>query len=145
MNSAKCGVLLTGTLLVLLSVLIAGCGAGGTTETPWGAVRGDVLVGPQCPVVHDNEPCPDRPLSAPIEVRRALDADRANASKGRVVRRLTADHDGEFRISLPPGSYWFIGLAPGEAPLPRPPEPVLVHLEPAGREQITLNYDSGIR
>lgn len=34
---------------------------------------------------------------------------------------------------------------PAEAPLPIPPEPILVHLEPGGRVQITLNYDSGIR
>lgn len=145
MESAKRGGLISASLLLLLSIMAVGCSSGGPAEAPLGAVERRVLLGPQCPVVRENEPCPDRPLSAPIEVRRARSEDAADASTGRVVRRLNSGRDGEFEILLPAGPYWFIGLSPGEAPLPRPPEPILVHLEPGGRVQITLNYDSGIR
>ena len=145
MESVQSGSLIPVSLLMLFSVVTAGCGAGGMTETARGAVRGQVLVGPQCPVVRESEPCPDRPLSAPVEVRRAQDENLTNATEGRVVQRLTSDREGEFKITLPAGMYWIIGLSPGQAPLPRPPGPILVHLEPAAEEKITLRYDSGIR
>ena len=143
MELAKSGLLIS--VSFLLSVMVAGCGAGGPTEGAPGVVRGQVLVGPQCSVVRESEPCPDLPLSAPLEVHRALDEKPFNAIEGRVVQRLNSDSYGDFWVTLPAGSYWIIGLSPGQAPLPRPPEPILVHLDPGAEQEITLRYDSGIR
>lgn len=97
-------------------------------------IAGLVLIGPMCPVVTVDDPCPDRPFAATIAV---LDA------RGRTVCKTDSGDDGRFRVGLPPGVY---ELAPvnGVADLPYA-SPVVVTVEPGHYTQVTVSYDSGIR
>jgi hypothetical protein len=59
-------------------------------------IDGSVLLGPQCPVQSQENPCPDLPYQAWIDIRTA---------EGATVTRVRSDADGHFRIGLRPGSY----------------------------------------
>lgn len=66
------------------------------TPRPISGLRGMVTLGPMCPVVRLDQPCPDRPYSATLVVR-----DMA----GRLVTRVTSGADGAFILPLPVGAY----------------------------------------
>lgn len=134
-----------GLFAILGAALLAGCVSGPGTVAPTGGVHGIVLVGPQCPVVHEGEACPDQPLSAPLEVRRVVGTELEGAQDGELIQRLRSDQEGEFSLALPPGSYWIIGLPLQDAPLPRPLDPVLVDVEESVWRQVEVHYDSGMR
>jgi hypothetical protein len=85
--------LLTG--IAILSAVACGAGDLLGPGAPQG-IEGTVLLGPQCPVQIVNDPCPDLPFQAWIQVRE-LD--------GRPLARIRSEKDGTFRIGLRPGSY----------------------------------------
>lgn len=98
-------------------------------------VRGVVTIGPMCPVMRIDQPCPDRPYRTVLVVR-----DPA----GREVARVESSDAGAYALALPPGSYVMAPQSPGEARLPRASsEPFVV----SASTWVTLDvaYDSGIR
>ena len=97
-------------------------------------IAGLVLIGPMCPVVTQDDPCPDRPFAAKIAVR-----DEA----GRIVCLTRSGDDGRFRLGLSPGVYELVPEN-GEFGLPyAQPQTVTVL---AGRyAEVQVSYDSGIR
>lgn len=128
-------------LLVALLTGVMACGARACTEyltepEPIGTgLEGRVLKGPMCPVVRDDEPCPDQPFSAWFDV-----FDDQNQH----VTRFQTDEEGFFEVALDPGVYTLVPEA--SAPILRPEaqqQPVTV--QPNVMTSVTLHFDTGIR
>jgi len=125
-------------LVAAAAALLFAC-KGAEEETPalTSGIEGQVLIGPMCPVVQQDTPCPDVPYAADVEV---WNADRTEL----VATFETNKQDGLFRVPLPPGDYYIDPQPPDSGGPPTPiPQTVTV---PADRfVQITVQYDSGIR
>lgn len=101
-------------------------------DAPQG-IEGIVLLGPQCPVQTLEDPCPDIPYAAWIEVRRA---------SGGSVTRIRSGEDGRFRIGLSPGRY----ILDPESGDPFPVAGELEVLVDRGvYAEVTISFDTGIR
>ena len=86
-----------------------------------------------CPVASIEDPCPDLPYQAQIDI---LDHRR------RFVGRIQSGEDGRFKAGLQPGVYL---LSPRSGnPLPRGEE-VEVVVEEGAYTSVTVHYDTGIR
>jgi hypothetical protein len=96
-------------------------------------LAGTVLIGPQCPVVREDEPCPDRPYEADIDVYEASD---------KLVAQVRSDANGEFFVPLAPGAYRLEPRSPGPLPYASPQEVTVIARQVA---QVVVSYDSGIR
>ncbi|MEX0817649.1 MAG: hypothetical protein WD027_09390 [Gaiellales bacterium] len=122
--------------LALIAVLALGCGADREAAGPADSgVRGVVLLGPSCPVVQENVPCPDQPFEATIRV---LDPGSSD-----VVATTSSGKDGRFVVRLAPGRYVLEGVSPGEAfPFAKP---VDVTVRPHAFTSATVAFDTGIR
>jgi hypothetical protein len=90
------------------SITVSGSGAAGTsaagTSTPTtgasatqGALAGDVVAGPTCPVERAEDPCPPKPVPD-----REVEILGANSA---VVATATTDSKGHFSVALAPGTY----------------------------------------
>ena len=129
-----------GHLVLWLAVgLLGGCDtATNTTDTTTlglSGVEGRVLIGPNCPIMTDDNPCPDQPFEASLTV---------TGSDGRVVARARSNAEGNFRIPLSPGNYVLVPEAPN--PLGPPfAEPIPFRVSEETWTQLTVRYDSGIR
>lgn len=97
-------------------------------------IVGLVLIGPMCPVMTLDDPCPDRPFAATIFVRDA---------EGRFLCEAASGDDGRFTIGLTPGSYQ-LDPVDGPAGLPYAVSQ-LVTVLPGQYTEVTIGYDSGIR
>jgi hypothetical protein len=101
-------------------------------EAPQG-IDGLVLLGPQCPVQSEQDPCPDLPYQATINV---------HDSDGERVTRVVSGKDGRFRVGLKPGRYSL-------RPVSGNPFPVAgdqgVDVERGVYVQVVVNFDTGIR
>lgn len=96
-------------------------------------VDGLVLLGPLCPIASENDPCPDRPYQAQIDI---LDRQR------RFIGRILSGEDGRFRAGLRPGSYV---LRPRSGnPFPRGEEEVVGVVEGL-YTSVEIHFDTGIR
>ena len=121
----------------MLGLLVALCSACGTGDLLGpGALQGIdgmVLLGPQCPVVSLENPCPDLPYQAWITIRKA---------SGGVVTRVRSEEDGHFRIGLRPGRYVL-------DPQSGDPFPVATEQEATVVEgiytEVVVSFDTGIR
>ena len=98
-------------------------------------ITGLVLIGPMCPVMQIDVPCPDRPYATTLVV---------HDSQGGQVCRTSSGADGRFRIGLPPGGY---ELGPDPSELGRLPyaSPQPVTVLPGQYTEVLVSYDSGIR
>jgi hypothetical protein len=96
-------------------------------------IEGLVLVGPQCPVESPEDPCPDLPYEATIEVR-----DRGGDS----VARVRSDADGAFRVGLRPGSYTLVPESGAPFPSAGPQD---VDVSEGRYSEVTIRFDTGIR
>lgn len=132
---------LLGVLAGAVSVLIwGGSGAAALTDlitcdaTAPSGITGVVLIGPMCPVMRADEPCPDRPFAATLLIR---------DSQGREVCAVSSGEDGRFQVGLPPGSYELVPLTSAAGGLPfAASQSVAVA---TGRyTDVTVSYDSGI-
>jgi hypothetical protein len=98
-------------------------------------IDGLVTLGPLCPVVREDEPCPDRPFEATLAIKDA---------GGRELARVRSDAAGRFAIDLPPGRYVIEPQPVGTSRLPYA-SPVEVTVVQAQRAAVLVEYDSGIR
>lgn len=96
-------------------------------------IDGLVMLGPLCPVATSDNPCPDRPYQASIDI-----LDRGH----NVVTSIRSDADGKFRVGLEPGLYI---IAPEQGdPFPVAKE-LAVNVAEGIWSSITVSYDTGIR
>ena len=133
-------VLLQGLLGALGSLVWGGSGTAGRTDfitcdsTTTSGITGLVLIGPMCPVMRLDEPCPDRPFAATLIIR---------DSQGRELCAASSGEDGRFLVGLPPGSYELVPLTgPGGLPFGASQ---WVAVAPGQYTDVTVSYDSGIR
>jgi hypothetical protein len=122
------------SLSVALLLAAIACGPGGLLgpEADQG-VDGLVLLGPTCPVQSLEDPCPDRPYSAQIEI---LTAGAAHVTTTR------SGEDGRFRVGLRPGRY-LLRPEPGD-PFPTAADQEVEVVEGVFTG-VTILYDTGIR
>jgi hypothetical protein len=109
---------------------LTGCGA-----TEASGISGVVLIGPMCPVMRVDEPCPDQPFAATLLIR---------DSQGRELCTVASGEDGRFQVDLPPGSYEVVPLAGGASGLPFAAAQ-WVAVAPDQYTAVIVSYDSGIR
>jgi hypothetical protein len=96
-------------------------------------IEGLVLLGPMCPVVRADDPCPDQPYQASIDVRRL---------GGELAGTVRSDEEGRFRVGLRPGDYV---LEPRSgSPFPAA-GPQVVPVEPGAYTDVVVSFDTGIR
>ena len=119
--------------VVILS-LTSGCGSADLLgpDAPQG-IDGMVLIGPQCPVQSLDDPCPDLPYEATIEVR-VLD--------GGSVTRVRSGSDGIFRVGLRPGLYTLQPEAGDPFPIAQAQD---VEVRANEYSEVTIRFDTGIR
>ncbi len=123
--------------VLAIAALLAACTDGADVDlAPASGIQGQALLGPVCPVVHLDTPCPDRPYQATIDVW--------NAARTERVTTFTTDDQGRFRVPLPPGDY-FIDPQPPRPGVPPSPIPQAVTVPPDRFLDVTIEYDSGIR
>ena len=96
-------------------------------------IDGLVLLGPLCPVVTDENPCPDRPYAATIVVQ---------DDAGGTVTTVHSGDDGRFRVGVEPGRYRLVPQSPGTLPRAGPMD---VDVPVGTWVQVTVGYDTGIR
>ena len=124
--------------LVLVAVLALACGGDGelsptSTAALEQGVTGIALVGPSCPVIQQDTPCPDQPFEGEIAARTLA---------GVEVVRTRTNADGRFTLALPPGTYDVVSLTIGVLPAPASERVTVL----AGQfTEIMLLLDSGIR
>jgi hypothetical protein len=99
-------------------------------------INGVTVVRSGCPMARAEPACPEKPVAALLAVMRTSD--------GLVVSKVESDANGQFAVTVPPGSYLLrpIGLVggPGHDSLPMPIEVA------AGRyTTVTVLVDSGLR
>jgi hypothetical protein len=119
-------------VLSMLAVLLTAC-----LPTPLptdSGVEGRVTIGPTCPVMQINDPCPDRPYQATLTVL-------SGSSHLRVIQFQT-DANGYFRVALSPGEYIMHPESPNIMPHATDENFTVQQHEFA---QVNVSYDSGIR
>jgi hypothetical protein len=119
----------------LFAVALAGCSdvSSGDDPSPRSGIRGVVTAGPQCPVVVQGSPCPDRPWRGIV---------RVTTADGDTVGEVETNARGGFTIDLEPGSYEVLPVTKGRPPNASP-EAVVVDVDTF--TEVTLVVDTGIR
>jgi hypothetical protein len=87
-------------VVAAIALVTIACGQpvdGGDTFSPPGTqdLHGQVVLGPMCPVLNENSPCPDRPIRARVWVR----------FPNRSVVVTDTDSHGRFQLQLGAGIY----------------------------------------
>lgn len=98
-------------------------------------IEGQVFIGPTCPVVQVDNPCPDKAYPATLTILN---------SAGRKLTRFTTDAEGRFHVPLAPGNYILHPETPLGQPLPFAAEQPFSVVE-GQFTQLKVTYDSGIR
>lgn len=126
-----------GALRLVLVAICAGAVAstGSATVRPHGWVAGRVMLGPTCPVVRADHPCPDRPLAIRLDVR--------TSRGGLLVASTRSRRDGRFRLGLPVGEYRLMVV--GRVGLPGVTHDWPLAVRAGKTTVLQLHVDSGIR
>lgn len=96
-------------------------------------IEGSVTIGPICPVIQVNVPCPDQPYQAKLTVL---------TTTGKKVVQFQTDEQGRFRINLASGDYILHPESPNSLPYAADiPFTVNEHKFTL----LKISYDSGIR
>jgi len=123
-------------LLIFLLSACAPTAAPGSTPTsmPAGSgIEGHITIGPMCPVVQINNPCPDKPYQATLTV---LTTDK------RKIMQFQTDASGYFYVALAPGEY----ILHPESPNGMPHANDIAFSVVRGQyTRVDVVYDSGIR
>jgi hypothetical protein len=127
-------------IIVLVGSLTLAAAPDGTGQPPptsaESGIVGLVQIGPNCPAVQSERPCPDRPFAASITVTHAAD--------GGQVLTVRSGQDGKFRVQLAPATYRLVPQSPHPGAPPYA-EPQTVTVEGGKYVSIVIKYDSGIR
>jgi hypothetical protein len=118
-------------LWALLGVVAASCGESAGAAAS--GIRGVVLLGPQCPVVQEGSPCPDKPFEGTVAV---------TTVSGRLVGTTRSRADGEFEIQVDPGTYLVSAIDLQGINFSKP---VTVEVRTGRMSQATVLVDTGIR
>lgn len=119
-------------LIGVLILVLATCSL--YNPTPRGSgIEGQVLIGPTCPVVQQNQECPDQPYQATLTIR---------SRTGVQIMQFQTDPEGRFKVPLAPGEYILHPESPDGIPFASD-QTFLV--ETGQYTQLSINYDSGIR
>jgi hypothetical protein len=123
--------------LSLLVFLLAACGpkVNDPYEPLTSGVKGQALIGPMCPVMQTESPCPDQPYQTTLIVL---------TLEGQEVTRIQTDTEGKFAVNLPPGEYILHPYIPAARPVPSAPD-VPFTVVPDQFTNIIVTFDSGIR
>ena len=97
-------------------------------------VEGYVTLGPSCPVMQADNPCPDKPYPALLTILNAAGRSR--------IGQVQADATGYYRLALAPGQYILHPESPSV--MPRGAEITFV-VQPHQFTRQDVVYDSGIR
>jgi hypothetical protein len=121
-------------LLSVICLVFASC-APKIDESLTSGIRGQVFIGPMCPVMQEGVPCPDQPYQAKLTIL---------GREGRAVVKVTTDAEGNFEIKLPPGDYVLHAenLEGGKLPFAQDME---FTVKPNEFTEIDFYFDSGIR
>ena len=120
-----------------LTILLAACYTVTEVVSVTSGIEGQVLLGPLCPVVRDEMPCPDQGFQATVEI---WTADRTE-----MVGKFVSDGLGHFRVSLLPGHYILVPQRPeSDSPYPTA-SPLEATVEADAWTILTIPYDKGIR
>ena len=134
----------------LFLFLLAGCGSGTSpmldhnpmplrTISPLDSapaesgIEGQTLLGPGCPVVNVDNPCPDKPYQAKITV---------TSLEGGMITQFQSDENGHFRIVLAAGDYILHPETDGRYPFAADQQ---VKVEAGKFTAVTITFYSGIR
>jgi hypothetical protein len=105
----------------------------GTPQPSDSGIEGIVTIGPMCPVMQENVPCPDQPYQATLTVL---------TTSGKKVTQFQTDEKGHFRVNLSPGDYILHPKSPNVMPSAADmPFTVNAHKYAL----LKISYDSGIR
>jgi len=122
------------SLFLFTLLFITACSSFLTPTPTDSGINGQVTIGPMCPVVQINNPCPDKPYQATLTV--------LTSDGQRKVTQFQTDANGNFQVALAPGDYILHPESPKVMPHARDiPFTVEVHQF----TQVNVVYDSGIR
>lgn len=117
--------------LVLFVLLLTAC-----LQTPQpldSGIEGTVTIGPMCPVMQEDVPCPDQPYQAVLTVL---------TTSGDEVTQFQTDEQGRFHIELAPGDYVLHPESPNALPFAAD---IPFTVDEYKFTQLQVSYDSGIR
>ena len=121
--------------LSLIAPALSACGGGDPGAPQDSGIRGRALLGPTCPVVTQDMPCPPEPYEGEIWV--------LAAGSDELVATVRSGEDGRFEVRLAPGDYVLEGDATAESfPYAKP---VTVTVRAGAFARATLTFDTGIR
>jgi hypothetical protein len=96
-------------------------------------IEGTVTIGPMCPVMQEDVPCPDQPYQAMLTVL---------TTSGKKFTQFQTDEQGRFRVDLAPGDYVLHPESSNKLPFAADiPFTVNEHKFAL----LEISYDSGIR
>jgi len=96
-------------------------------------IEGVVTIGPMCPVIQENVPCPDQPYQATLTVL---------TTRGKRVAQFQTDEKGYFRFNLASGDYVLHPESPNMMPFAADMQFTVDEHE---FTLLEISYDSGIR
>ena len=118
-------------ILLLLVLFLSACIP--TSEPLDSGIEGLVTIGPMCPVVQEDVPCPDQPYLAILTI---LTMD------GKEIAQFQTDESGRFRVELAPGEYVLRPDSPNGLPFAAD---VVFRVNEHEFTRLEISYDSGIR
>ena len=117
--------------ILLTLAILAACNAAPIGQ----GIKGIVLLGPQCPVVQVDNPCPDKPYQTDLVV--------TSADGMRTIKLFSSNADGSFQVTLAAGEYAIRSLNPGGLPSCSSEGTVIVRA--GALTETTVFCDTGIR
>jgi hypothetical protein len=122
-------------VVVALTFAIVSCGTSSGTGDGSSGIKGTAGIGPMCPVMVAESPCPDRPFDGVIRVR---------STDGDIVAEGHTTDGGTFRIALEPGTYVVEPVLENSGAPPFA-KPVTVTVPAGSFVEVAVTIDSGIR
>jgi hypothetical protein len=118
-------------LATTLMLALIACGRSSGPANPSG-IFGTVTAGPTCPVEQAGSPCPPAPWVGTV---------RATDDAGHVTDTQT-DDNGNYTLTLQPGSYEVVAVTDGGPPTG---QPVTIDVQAGHPIRVDLAVDTGIR